>query len=207
MKKIIIILFTFNFPVIVTAQQGELIGVSVVVDNNCNGVFEATDTAWPGIITYNLVNGSSPVMTLVSNTLGQVFFTLASGQTATISFIPPPGCTIKLPLFPVAGSYTIISNCLPGGPPCMGQQRQFLICCGGGSSTSGTGGTTGTGGMNLPPPIVQNNQDTTQLTSNCTNPGFENGQQISWSDWHAGYGSISGNSSSLDILNNDYSFS
>jgi hypothetical protein len=56
-------------------------------------------------------------------------------------------------------------------------------------------------------PIVTNNNDTTSITSICNNSDFETGQQLAWNDWHAGYGKISGNSSSLDILDGSYSFS
>lgn len=56
-------------------------------------------------------------------------------------------------------------------------------------------------------PIVTNNQDTTAITNLCSNADFENGQQLLWSDWHAGYGNIQGNSVSLDILSSNYTFS
>jgi hypothetical protein len=52
--------------------------------------------------------------------------------------------------------------------------------------------------------LANNKVDTTSMTSDCENQGFENGSNFSWNQYHAGYGYFGGNS--LDIIGIAYRY-
>ncbi len=52
--------------------------------------------------------------------------------------------------------------------------------------------------------LANNKVDTTSITSDCENQGFENSSNFSWNQYHAGYGYFAGNS--LDIISLSYRF-
>ena len=52
--------------------------------------------------------------------------------------------------------------------------------------------------------LPDNQIDTTSLTNFCNNPGFENGTNIDWNDWHAAFGYFAG--SNLNIIGLGYRY-